>query len=389
LNATLTKKGRQPLDERSDQANLTNFLNIEDFEREAPHYLVRDAWDYLSGGAGSELTLKWNCEAFDRIKLCPSILTNVGTLDTRVNLFGCELVSPILLAPTGFQHKFHPNGEREVGRGAALSETLLVVSTFSLSSLEDIARDCQAPLWFQLYPNPDRGITDALIERAKKANYLALVITVDTPVPGIPSKRLKSRAKLLKDVRPKNLEGAKPVQLPNQTGVYHPCLDWTLTWKDIDRFCSLSGKMPVILKGILSRADAEEAIKHDVRGLIVSNHGARNLDSVPATIDVFPEISETTVEFRKNGGKLLLDGGIRRGTDILKAIALGADAIMVGRPYLYGLAVAGADGIARVVRILRTELESAMALTGVTKLRDAKKEVLWNYSPFACSCKAL
>ncbi|HEV8253155.1 MAG TPA: alpha-hydroxy acid oxidase [Vicinamibacteria bacterium] len=342
--------------------------------------MSRLAYEYVAGGAGEENTLRWNREAYDHIRLRPRVLVDVSRIDTRVRLVGQDLAFPILLAPTAYHRLVHPEGERATARGAGAAGATLVVSSFATTAVEDVAAAATQPLWFQLYVQRDRAFTRDLVARAEAAGCRALCVTVDTPVLGPRDRESRARFVLPPGMERPNLAGAKAVgaagdvraHRPVEGEIYSTVLDPTLTWKEIEWLQSVA-RVPVLLKGILDPEDADRAARMGVAGILVSNHGARNLDTAPATIDALPRVAEAV------GGRtvVLVDGGIRRGTDVLKALALGAAAVLIGRPYLYGLALAGADGVARAVRILRTELEMAMALTGRPSLRDIDKSVLW------------
>jgi 4-hydroxymandelate oxidase len=357
----------------SRQQQLADAVNLFDFEPIARQKLSPVAWEYLSGGAGDELTLRWNRECYDRIKLRPRILVDVSKLDTRVKLFGREHRFPILLAPTAYQRMLHPEGELATAKGAA--GAAMIVSTMATTSVEEIAAAATGPLWFQLYVQPDRPFTRDLVQRAEAAGCQALVVTVDTPVVGLRNREMRTKFALPPGVERPNLKGLKTSStshLPPENEIYSAVLDPRLTWKEIEWLQSLS-RVPVLLKGVLNHEDAERALQAGVAGIIVSNHGARNLDTLPATIEVLPEV------VAKVAGRLpvLVDGGIRRGTDVLKALALGAKAVLIGRPYLFGLAAGGAEGVTRVVNILRREFEMAMALTGRPSLAEIDSSVLW------------
>ncbi|MGH9837653.1 MAG: alpha-hydroxy acid oxidase [Blastocatellia bacterium] len=350
-------------------------VNLFDFEPVARQKLSPMAWEYISGGAGDELTLRWNRESYDRIKLRPRILVDVSKLDTRVKLFGRELQFPILLAPAAYQRMLHPEGELATVKGAGAAGAAMIVSTMATTSVEEIAAAAKHPLWFQLYVQPDRAFTKDLVQRAEAAGCQALVVTVDTPVVGLRNREMRTKFTLPPGMDRPNLKGLKTFStshLPPENEIYSAVLDPRLTWKEIEWLRSLS-RVPVLLKGVLNPEDAERAVQAGVAGIVVSNHGARNLDTLPATIEVLPEV------VAKVAGRLpvLVDGGIRRGTDVLKAIALGANAVLIGRPYLFGLAAGGADGVARVINILRREFEMAMALTGRTSIGAIDSSVIW------------
>jgi 4-hydroxymandelate oxidase len=359
---------------------LEGIVSLNDLEPRAREKMSHLAYEYVAGGAGEENTLRWNREAYDHIRLRPRVLVDVSRIDTRVRLVGQDLAFPILLAPTAYHRLVHPEGERATARGAGAAGATLVVSSFATTAVEDVAAAATQPLWFQLYVQRDRAFTRDLVARAEAAGCRALCVTVDTPVLGPRDRESRARFVLPPGMERPNLAGAKAVgaagdvraHRPVEGEIYSTVLDPTLTWKEIEWLQSVA-RVPVLLKGILDPEDADRAARMGVAGILVSNHGARNLDTAPATIDALPRVAEAV------GGRtvVLVDGGIRRGTDVLKALALGAAAVLIGRPYLYGLALAGADGVARAVRILRTELEMAMALTGRPSLRDIDKSVLW------------
>ncbi len=354
-----------------------DIFDVGDFERAAKQRVSPMAWDYLTGAAADEHTLRWNTESYSKLKLRPRILVDVSQLDTRVRLLGRDLPFPILIAPTAYQKLYHADGELATARGAAAADATMVVSTSATTSLEDVAASTTKPLWFQLYVQPDRGFTRDLIARAEAAKYEVLVVTVDTPVLGPRYREIRSRFALPAGMdRPnfKKLPGGATQQTnrPTEKAIYSATLDPKLTWRDIEWMRSIT-KLPIVLKGVMNPEDADRAAQLQVAGVIVSNHGARNLDTLPATIDALPEV------VAKVAGRMpvLVDGGIRRGTDILKALAFGASAVLIGRPTIYGLAVQGAEGVTRVVNILRRELEMAMALSGRTTIAAIDRSVIW------------
>ena len=324
------------------------------------------AWEFMRGGAADELTLRWNEEAYRRLRLMPRHLVDVSRLDTGVSLFGRTLSHPILLAPVAYQRLMHPDGELAAAAGAAAAEAAMVLSSFSTVTLEEVASAAKVPLWFQLYIQPDREFTVGLVRRAEAAGFEVLVVTVDTPVLGARYREQRVAFALPKGIEQANLRGlatATGDHRPKGQAIYSAVLDPRLSWRDIDWLRSVT-RLPVVLKGVLNPDDAGRAVNAGVSGLIVSNHGGRNMDTVPATIDALPAVCARVA----GRVPVLVDGGIRRGTDVLKAIALGASAVLIGRPYVYGLAVGGVDGVAHVVRILRRELEMAMALSGRTSI---------------------
>ncbi len=350
-------------------------VNLADFEVLARQRISPMAWAYLCGAAGDELTLKWNREAFSRIRLRPRVLVDVSRLDTRVELFGQELPFPILLAAVAYHRLFHPEGEAATARGAGAAGATMIVSTAATTAIEDIAAAATRPLWFQLYVQRDRGFTRALVERAQSAGCRALCLTVDTPVAGARDREAKAHFTLPSGIHLPNLEGLplpRDPHRPREGDIYSALLAPDVTWKDVEWLLSFA-KVPVVMKGILDGDDADRAVKTGAAGLIVSNHGARNLDTAPPTIEALPHIIERVA----GRVPVLVDGGIRRGTDVLKALALGARAVLIGRPYLFGLAVGGAEGVSRVVNILLNELQMAMALTGRPTIASLDRSVLW------------
>jgi 4-hydroxymandelate oxidase len=349
---------------------------LEDFEGAALKRLSTIAHAYISGAAGDELTASRNRAAFSAIRLKPRVLVDVSAVDTRLKLLSDKLDFPILLAPVAYHKLAHPQGELATVRGAALARAAMVVSTYATIALEEVAKAASAPLWMQLYVNPDRGFARELVRRAEAAGYSALCLTVDSPVFGTRNREERARFCLPAGVTLANLRslGPKVQQALHGTsdGVYSPIVDPSLQWKDVDWLCSFA-KLPVVLKGILAPEDARLAVEHGASAVIVSNHGGRNLDTVPATIEALPGVVEAVA------GRipLLLDGGIRRGTDVLKALAVGAQAVLIGRPYIWGASVGGAEGVAQVVRILRDEFRAAMALCGIPCLSQITSEVIW------------
>jgi 4-hydroxymandelate oxidase len=361
----------------SAAAPARQLLNLFDYEAEARERMAPTAWEYVSGAAADEITLRWNREAFDRLALAPKVLVDVSKLDTRVTLLGHELPFPILLAPCGFQRLVHPEGEEGVARGAGAAGALLVMSSAATTAVEDISKAASGPLWFQLYVQRDRGFTQELVARVVAAGAQALVLTVDTPVIGARNREARSGFCLPPGMDLPNLRGSYAAgdATPHRSmgeGIYSAALDPSVTWDNLTWLLKLA-KVPVLVKGILSPGDAWRAREAGVAGIIVSNHGGRNLDTTPASLDALPRI----VERARDEVPVLMDGGIRRGTDVLKALALGARAVLIGRPYLYGLGVAGAEGVTRVVKLLRQEFEMAMALAGRTRLREIDRSALW------------
>ena len=354
---------------RSCEVAPGEVLSLPEFEEHARRCMPPMAYEFVASGAADEHTLRWNREAWDRIRLRPRVLEEVARVDTRVSLFGQELPFPILLAPTSYHRALHPEGELATAQGAGAAGATWVVSTATTTTLEEIRRTATAPLWFQLYVQPDRGVTQELVQRAEANGCQALCLTVDTPVLGARNRQVRARFAL-----PAGVTAPYMTQLrPGARAVSDPRRGVAVTWKDVEWLRSVA-RVPLLLKGIITGDDADRGIAAGAQGIIVSNHGARNLDTLPATIDALPEVAD------RIGGRvpILVDGGVRRGTDVLKAVALGATAVLIGRPYCYALSVGGAAGVQRVVDILRTELEMALQLTGRRSLSELDRGVLWD-----------
>ncbi|GAC1617093.1 MAG: alpha-hydroxy acid oxidase [Ktedonobacteraceae bacterium] len=326
-------------------------INISEYEALAQTRLEKPVWDYYYGGSDDEITLRANRAAFERIRLRPRFLVDVSTIDTRTTVLGSPLSMPILIAPTALHCMAHPEGECATARGAGDVDTLMVVSTVATRSLEEVAETATGPLWFQLYIYDERDASAMLVQRAQQAGYRAIVVTIDTP----------HVSKRERDIRNNFTVPPPPLVAANFTGKYatETGMHAGTTWDLIPWLRSLTS-LPLILKGILTAEDALLAIAHGVDGIIVSNHGGRQLDGAITSIEALPEIVEAVA----GRCEVYLDGGIRRGTDVLKALALGARAVLVGRPILWGLAVSGQEGVARVLKLLHGELEMAMALSG-------------------------
>ncbi len=357
-----------------------DIANLADHELLAHQQLDDNAWAYFSGGAADEITLRANRSAWDALALWPRVLRPLAGGHTRVQLLGRTLAHPILLAPVAFQRLAHPDGELAMAYAAAAQGAGVVLSTQASVALEAIADAVmpdpgRGPLWFQLYLQHDRGFTQALVQRAEAAGYEALVLTVDAPASGVRDRERRTGFRLPPGMGPVNLAGLPPAPPPDlrpgQSALFDGLLHQAPTWDDVAWLQSIT-RLPVLLKGVLHPADARQAVSVGAAGLIVSNHGGRTLDTAPATATALPRVVQAV------GGAVpvLVDGGIRRGTDVLKALALGASAALVGRPAVWGLANAGAAGVAHVLRLLRDELEVAMALTGCATPADATPALL-------------
>jgi 4-hydroxymandelate oxidase len=350
-------------------------VSVFDYERHARARLPDDIWAYIAGAGADGLTRRWNREAFDNRRLAGRVLADLSRASTASTLFGAELPFPILIAPVAHQKLVHPDGELATVIGASACAAWMTVSTLAGATIEEIAEAAETTLWFQLYTQAGREASLALVRRAEAAGYKALVVTVDAPVNGVRNDEQRAGFRMPAHVRPVNVEGLPgPVSRagPGESPVFKGLLDTAPTWADIE-WLRGETRLPLLLKGIVSPDDAERAVAAGVDGLIVSNHGGRTLDTLPASLDALDAVAQRV------GGRvpLLLDGGVRRGTDVLKALALGAHAVMIGQPILHALAVAGAVGVLHLLTILRAELEVAMALTGRPTLAAIDRTVLW------------
>ena len=344
-------------------------LSIRDLELEARKRLAPAIYDYFAGGADDEVTLRANESAFARIGLVPRVLRGAGEPELGLDLLGCRTSMPVLIAPTAFHRLAHPDGERATARAAASAGTIMIVSMASTVPLEEVAVAVQAAakagnanLWFQLYLQPDLQFTESIVRRAQAAGCKALVVTVDSPVFGRRERDLRNGfLDLPPELCCENLHEPK--------GVREIVFSSEFSWNHIHWLREVTS-LKIVLKGILHPADAQLAVEYGADAVIVSNHGGRQLDTVPATIDLLPAIADAI------DGRIpvVMDGGIRRGTDIVKAFALGANAIAVGRPVLWGLAAGGEDGVRQVLEMLRSELVRALALCGCSSPQDVGRD---------------
>lgn len=356
------------------QAIPPDIFCLADYERHAAQRMDEGAWAYLQGGAADEHTLGANARAWQGLHLLPRVLRRTAGGHTRGELFGRAMAHPLMLAPIAYQRLAHPEGEFGSALAAAAQEAGYVLSTQSSTSLEDIADaialdQLRGPLWLQLYLQPDREFTRLLVKRAEAAGYEAIVVTVDAPTSGVRDRERRAGFRLPEHVSAVNLRGMQVPPAPDlaadQSALFDDLLLHAPTWDDIAWLRQVT-RLPIVLKGVLHADDARLARESGVQGLIVSNHGGRTLDTAVTTARALPRI----VAAAGPSMPVLVDGGIRRGTDVLKALALGARAVLIGRPAVHALATAGALGVAHCIRLLRDELEAAMALTGCATLAD-------------------
>lgn len=354
--------------------SVSVLLNLLDYERAAREKLSAHAFGYYSSGADDEITLRRNRSDFDRFVLRPRMLQGVDKIDLGISLFGREYPWPVFISPTAMQMLAHPDGELAMARAAAATGTTMILSTASTYPMADIRAACPAPMWFQLYCNKDPGITAALVEAAEALNFAAIVVTVDLPVLGNREIDQRNGFRMPSELQLVNLRAVHDKrQLPvtSDTELIVAQFKPDLSFCDLEQLCGMT-KLPVIVKGILRGDDAKQCLDHGAQGIFVSNHGGRQLDSGPSTISVLPEVVDAVA----GRGPVLLDSGVRRGTDVLKALALGATAVAVGRPPLWGLAVDGANGAARVLTILREELIRALHLCGMGSAKNLPRDLV-------------
>jgi L-lactate dehydrogenase (cytochrome) len=379
-------------------SSLTRAYTIDDLRRLARRRLPRAVFDFIEGGAGDERTVARNRAAFERLLFQPRVLVDVSKREQATVVLGESVATPVLVSPTGMAGLCWPRGEVAAARAAHEAGTIYTLSTHSSCSIEEVSAGTPGPLWFQLYVWQNRDLTRSFVERARAAGYRALLLTVDVPVISRRERDLRNgftvppritvgnaldtlrrvgwmrrvlRGPRLTLANLVGAPGAPRADIVTLAGVAHRQVDPSVAWTDLAWFRSLwSG--PLLLKGVLTVTDARRAAEHGVDGLVVSNHGGRQLDGAPATVEALPEI----VDAVGHRMEVLLDGGVRRGADVVRALALGARAVMVGRPYLYGLGAGGPDGVRRALEILKDEVDHALALVGVPRVGDLDRTVV-------------
>ena len=342
---------------------------VADYERLAESKLEPGAFGYYAGGAGDELALSGNVEAWCRLRLRPRVLVDVSAVSTETTVLGTLVSMPLLVAPTAIQRLAHPDGEPGMARAAAAAGTIMCLSTLATATAEEVAAAAPgAPRWFQLYVFRDRGVTRSFVDQAVAHDYGAIVLTVDAPRLGRRERDLRTGFRVPEEIVVPSMaalggwEGATPLELLG-------AIDPSLTWADLEELRSLSS-LPLVLKGIQTGEDAAIACEHGVDAIVVSNHGGRQLDAVASTAELLPEIVDAVA----GRIEVYVDGGIRRGSDVVKALALGARAVLAGRAPLWGLACNGEAGARSVLELLQAEIELALALCGCTSPEAVTRE---------------
>ncbi|XP_046818746.1 peroxisomal (S)-2-hydroxy-acid oxidase GLO1 [Vespa crabro] len=364
---------------------MLNFVCLEDYEKYAINNLTPIVRDYYKSGAGEESSLRWNREAFKRYRIKPRFLRDVSKRDISTTILGEKISMPLGVAPSAMQRMAHPDGECANVKAVEAAGTIFILSTISTSSIEEVAKVAPKCIkWFQLYVYIDRNITLNLIRRAEKAGFKALVLTIDAPIFGDRRADLRNKFALPKHLRLANFEEALLNKMTtSKTGsglneYVNKMFDQSLSWKDITWLKSIT-KLPIILKGILTAEDAILSVKYGAAAIIVSNHGARQVDGVPATIEVLPEI----VNAVKDKIEIYMDGGIRQGIDVFKALALGANMVFIGRPMLWGLCYAGEKGALNILEMMKKEIDQVFTLTGCTTIKDVTSDMVVHESRYS------
>lgn len=351
----------------------SEIVNVSEFEPAAKAKLPKMVFDYYASGAEDQWTLKENRSAFEKIRFRPRILIDVSNVDLTTTILGFKISMPIMIAPTAMQRMAHPEGELATARAAAAADTIMVLSSWATSSVEEVASTGPGIRFFQLYVYKDRNVVAQLVRRAERAGFKAIALTVDTPRLGRREADIKNRFVLPPHLSLKNFEGLNlgTMDKAEDSGLASYVagqIDRSLSWKDIKWLKTITN-LPILVKGVLTAEDTRLAIQAGAAGIIVSNHGARQLDYVSATIDALEEV----VLAAQGRVPVFLDGGIRRGTDALKALALGAAGVFVGRPVPFALAVDGEAGVKKMIQMLREEFELAMSLVGCTNVKQISR----------------
>lgn len=351
-------------------------VNVSEYEAVAKQKLPKMVFDYYASGAEDQWTLKENRNAFERIRFRPRILIDVTHVDMTTTVLGFKISMPIMIAPTAMQRMAHPEGELATARAASAAGTIMTLSSWATSSVEEVSSTGPGIRFFQLYVYKDRHVVAQLVRRAEKAGFKAIALTVDTPRLGRREADIKNRFTLPPHLTLKNFEGLDLGKMDKTTdsglaSYVAGQIDRSLSWKDVKWLQTIT-KLPILVKGVLTAEDTRLAIQAGAAGIIVSNHGARQLDYVSATISCLEEV----VKAAQGRLPVFLDGGVRRGTDVFKALALGASGIFIGRPVVYGLAAEGEAGVSKVLQMLRDEFELTMALSGCCSVREINRNYI-------------
>ncbi|XP_078665287.1 2-Hydroxyacid oxidase 1-like [Branchiostoma floridae x Branchiostoma belcheri] len=361
-------------------AGSSELRRVEDFRLAAEKTLPDVAWWFYSLGSGDNQTLRDNCDSFKRYRLLTRVLRDVtGTIDTTVSVLGSRLDFPVAIAPTAYQKLAHPDGEKATARAASAANTAMVLSLYANHSLEDVAEAApQGTLWFNLllFNDPERN--KELLDRAAKAGYKAIVLTVDQPRAEYLKRPSTCMSQTFHGTPNMMFPGAPPYGTKEYRSWLYSALKQPMTWDDVD-WLKKNTNLPLVLKGILTAEDAKEAVRRGADAILVSNHGGRQLDGVPATIDVLADIVQAVA----GKAEVYLDGGVRTGTDVLKALALGARCVFIGRPVLWALACHGKEGILHLLNNLKEELTYTMARTGCAKISDIDPSLVVHESYFS------
>ncbi|VVC95442.1 2-Hydroxyacid oxidase 1 [Leptidea sinapis] len=358
---------------------MEKFISIKDLEDAATALLPKATRDYYMSGATDELTLAENKKAFQRLRIRPKCLVGITNFDLQTTILGERVSMPIGISPTAMQRMAHPEGETANAKAAQSEGVIYTLSTISTSSIEEVAEAApNAVKWFQLYIYNDREITKKLVLRAEKAGFKAIALTVDTPIFGLRRADVRNKFTLPRHLKLANFDGNLSTKIHSSgegsglNNYVNNLFDKTLTWKEVEWLKSIT-KLPIVAKGILRGDDAVKAVQAGCSGILVSNHGARQLDGVPSTIEALPEVIEAV---RNYNVEVYLDGGVSSGTDVYKALALGAKMVFVGRPALWGLTVGGTEGVQRMLRIFRNELEYTLQIAGTPTISDISKDMV-------------
>ncbi|PRQ29486.1 putative (S)-2-hydroxy-acid oxidase [Rosa chinensis] len=348
--------------------------NVSEYEKIAKEKLPKMVYDYYASGAEDQWTLKENKRAFSRILFRPRILIDVSKIDMRTTVLGFNISMPIMIAPTAMQKMAHPEGEFATARAASAADTIMTLSSWATSSVEEVASTGPGIRFFQLYVYKDRNVVAQLVKRAEKAGFKAIALTVDTPRLGRREADIKNRFTLPSNLTLKNFENIDlgKMDKTNDSGLASYVagqIDRSLSWKDVKWLQTIT-HLPILVKGVITAEDAQLAVQYGAAGIIVSNHGARQLDYVPSTIMALEEVVKAT----RGAIPVFLDGGVRRGTDVFKALALGASGVFIGRPVVFSLAAAGEAGVRKVLQMLRDEFELTMALSGCRSLKEITRD---------------